>query len=176
MIRKSFWNFIVCLVSAVALGGVSFAADTNGFAVKFTAADGKTSDLMVLPNLRFYVEGGQPATPFLPPGKFTAVFEGSISGDLRTDYFFKAEELGGALKLEVNNTVVLETSTPGALSSSGKILPLAMDISSNTVLPSPDSTACLMPTQRSGSMVVMRGADASERARMLPRANRHSWP
>ena len=74
---------------------------------------------MVLPNLWLYVEDGQPATPFLPPGKFTAVFEGSISGDLRADYFFKAEELGGALKLEVNNAVVLDTKTPGALS--GKV-------------------------------------------------------
>jgi mono/diheme cytochrome c family protein len=96
-----------------------FAADTNGFAVKFISADGKASDAMVLPNLWLFVEDGKPATPFLPSGKFTAVFEGNISGDLRADYFFKAEELGGALKLEVNNKVVLETTAPGALS--GKV-------------------------------------------------------
>ena len=92
------------------------AADTNGFAVKFTSADGKTSDRMVLPNLWLYVEGGKSPTPFLPPGKFTAVFEGSINGDLRASYTFKAEELGGALKLEINNAMVLDTSAPGALS------------------------------------------------------------
>ncbi|HEY0552378.1 MAG TPA: cytochrome c, partial [Verrucomicrobiae bacterium] len=34
-------------------------------------------------------------------------------------YFFKAEELSGALKLEVNNKVVLETTAPGAFS--GKV-------------------------------------------------------
>lgn len=94
----------------------SLAADTNGFAVKFISADGKVTDVIVLPNLSLYVESGKPATPFLPPGKFTAVFEGNINGDLRSEYFFKAEELGGTLKLEVNNAVVLDTSTPSALS------------------------------------------------------------
>jgi len=71
---------------------------------------------MVLPNLWLYVENGKPPTPFLPTGRFTAVFEGNIHGDLRSEYFFKAEELGGSLKLEVNNDVVLDTSTPGAIS------------------------------------------------------------
>ncbi|HTD68571.1 MAG TPA: cytochrome c [Candidatus Limnocylindria bacterium] len=95
------------------------AADTNGFAVKFTSADGKVSDVMVLPNLWLYVESGKSATPFVPAGKFTGVFEGGINGDLRTDYFFKAEELSGSLKLEINNAVVLETSTANTLS--GKV-------------------------------------------------------
>ncbi len=97
------------------------AANTNGFAVKFSSADGKASDVMVLPNLWLFVENGKPATPFLPGGKFIAVFEGNISGDLRADYFFKAEELSGALKLEVNNKMVLEATTPGALSSKVQI-------------------------------------------------------
>ncbi len=97
------------------------AADTNGFAVKFTSADGKIADTMVLPNLWLYVEGGQSATPFLPPGKFTAVFEGSINGDLRANYIFKAEELGGALKLEINGQVVLVAAAPNALSESVQI-------------------------------------------------------
>jgi mono/diheme cytochrome c family protein len=91
-------------------------ADTNGFAVKFTSADGKVSDVMVLPNLWLYVENGKSATPFLPAGKFTAVFEGSINGDLRSEYFFKTEELSGTLKLEVNKIVTLDTSEPGTLS------------------------------------------------------------
>ena len=97
------------------------AADTNGFAVKFTSADGKVSDTMVLPNLWLYVEGGQAATPFLPPGKFIAVFEGSINGDLRANYIFKAEELGGALKLEINGKLVLDATTANASSESVQI-------------------------------------------------------
>jgi hypothetical protein len=95
-------------------------ASTNGFAVTF-ASVGKASDVMVLPNLWLYVEAGKPATPFLPAGSFTAVFEGNIAGELRANYYFKAEELGGSLKLEVNNEVVLDTSTPGALSRAVRI-------------------------------------------------------
>ena len=40
---------------------------------------------------------------------------------MRANYFFKAEELNGSLKLEVNNVVVLETTSPGALSKSVQI-------------------------------------------------------
>ncbi len=112
------WS-LVCVLGFLLLRAP--AADTNGFAVKFTSADGKVSDTMVLPNLWLYVEGGQAATPFLPPGKFTAVFEGSINGDLRANYIFKAEELGGALKLEINGKVVLDATAPNALSESVQI-------------------------------------------------------
>ncbi len=107
---------VLLLLAPVSLPSAVLAALPHGFAVKFTAADGKSSDLMVLPNLWLYVESGQAATPFLPPGKFTAVFEGSINGDLRSSYTFQAEELGGTLKLEINSLVVLDTSVPGALS------------------------------------------------------------
>jgi cytochrome c551/c552 len=105
----------------VFLTTLSRAAETNGFAVRFTSPDGKQSDVMVLPNLWLYVEAGQPATPFLRPGPFSAVFEGNIAGDLRASYFFKAEELGGSLKLEVNNVVVLDTSSAGSLSKAVQI-------------------------------------------------------
>jgi len=112
------WS-LVCALGLLMVG--ARAADTNGFAVKFTSAEGKVADTMVLPNLWLYVEGGQSATPFLPPGKFTAVFEGSINGDLRANYIFKAEELGGVLKLEINGKVVLEATTPNALSQSVQV-------------------------------------------------------
>ena len=61
-------------VLLLAIASSVAAAETNGFAVTFTAADNKTSDQMVLPNLWLYVEAGKPPTPFLAPGKFTAVF------------------------------------------------------------------------------------------------------
>ena len=116
---------IKILISTIALFWLVTAhgasAETNGFAVKFSSADGKPSDIMVLPNLWLYVEEGKSATPFLPAGRFTAVFEGSINGDLRADYIFKAEELGGSLTLEVNNVLVLETSSAGALSKKVQI-------------------------------------------------------
>ena len=106
----------LALAAALLLSPTTRAAEANGFAVKFTSGDGKVSDLMVLPNLWLYVEDGKPATPFLAPGKFTAVFEGSIVGDLRGSFIFKTEELGGALKLEINGATVLESSAAGALS------------------------------------------------------------
>ena len=109
-----------CFVSIFAALSLS-AADTNGLAVKFTSADGKVSDTLVLPNLWLFVESGKPPTPFVPPGKFTAVFEGTISGELRANYFFKAEELAGSLKLEVNGVTVLDASAPGAMSKSVQI-------------------------------------------------------
>jgi cytochrome c553/cytochrome c1 len=112
---------LALILFAVLFAVSARAAGTNGFAVKFTSADGKISDATVLPNLWLYVESNKPATPFLPAGKFIAVFEGIIIGELRASYFFKAEELGGSLKLEVNNAVVLDTSTPGTLSKAVQI-------------------------------------------------------
>src|SRR5689334_6258505 len=97
------------------------AAETNGFRVKFASAGGKVADTTVLPNLWLYVEEGKPATPFVPAGKFTATFEGVILGELRANYFFKTEELGGSVKLEVNNAVVLDTAAPGTVSKSVQI-------------------------------------------------------
>jgi mono/diheme cytochrome c family protein len=92
------------------------AADINGFAVKFTTGDGKSADIMVLPNLWLFVESAKPATPFLPPGQFTAEFNGFVSAELRGNYIFIAEELGGAVKLEINGAVALDASAPGAIS------------------------------------------------------------
>ena len=109
------------LAFAVAMPLAASAAETNGFRVKFASADGKVADTTVLPNLWLYAEEGKPATPFLPAGKFTATFEGVILGELRADYFFKAEELGGSVKLEVNNAVVLDTVAPGTVSKSVQI-------------------------------------------------------
>lgn len=110
------WVGRMILAAWCVLAMAGRAADTNGLAVRFSSADGKVSDVLVQPNLWLYVEAGKPATPFLPAGKFSAVFEGILLGDLRADYYFKAEELGGSLKLELNGKVVLETSQPGALS------------------------------------------------------------
>jgi mono/diheme cytochrome c family protein len=106
--------FLSCLMAALGWSH-ALAANTNGFAAKFTAADGKSSDVEVLPNLWLYVEGNKPPTPFLAPGKFTTVFEGFLNAELRGNHIFKAEELRGSLKLEINGATVLEASAPGAL-------------------------------------------------------------
>ena len=77
----------------------------TGLRVTFTS-DGAT-DSRATPHIALFVPAGQPATPFLPPGKFTAIWEGAVKIDLRGDYSFQATGRGG-LKLEVNNAVLLD--------------------------------------------------------------------
>ena len=81
----------------------------------FTAAEGKATDTAVLPNVWLYVPAGQPPTPFLPGGKFTAVWNGALASDLRSDWLFRAE-LNGTLKLEINGVVALEATGAGSAS------------------------------------------------------------
>jgi mono/diheme cytochrome c family protein len=122
------FNFrLLCLtgVSAAHLIALHlFAADSGkdkpGLAVTFTAADGKAADADVVPNLWLFVEAGKSPSPFLPPGKFTAVYEGTVTAELRGDFFFQAD-LGGSLKLEINGAPVLEAGGEnGATSAMSK--------------------------------------------------------
>src|SRR5690349_19262500 len=76
-----------------------------GLAVTVTASE--HSDALILPEIALFVATGQPATPFVPPGKFTAVWEGNVSAELRGSFLFQAE-LNGTLKLEVNGQTVLD--------------------------------------------------------------------
>jgi cbb3-type cytochrome oxidase cytochrome c subunit len=101
--------------------GAAHAADTNGFAVQFTSADGRISDRFVLPNVWLFVEEGKPATPFLPPGKFTGHLgrkhqrrsaHGLLFQSRRTQRFAQAGD---------QRQDRLETSTPGALSKAVQI-------------------------------------------------------
>ncbi|HXG47784.1 MAG TPA: c-type cytochrome [Methylomirabilota bacterium] len=86
---------------------------TNGLVLTCQSADGKHSDVTVAERVALYVEGGAAPAPFVPPGPFTATWEGSLNAELRTDYFFQVESRG-RFKLEVNNTAVLES--PGGIS------------------------------------------------------------
>ncbi len=113
-------RLLVTVLSVAMFAHGLVAADTNGFAVRFTSDDGKAIDTMVQPNLWLFVEGSNSATPFLPPGKFTAEFNGSISADLRATYFFKAEQLAGAFKLVINGQEVLSASGNGGPSDVSK--------------------------------------------------------
>ena len=79
---------------------------TPGFTVTYGA--GGANDLAVTPNVALYVTAGEPPTPFLPAGKFTANWEGLLSVDLRGDYQFVAE-LNGAVKVEANGATIYES-------------------------------------------------------------------
>ena len=78
-----------------------------GLAVSFTS--GGVTDTTVTPNVWLYRPEGQPITPFLPAGKFTAVWDGSIVAELRGDFTFRAI-LNGALKFEVNGATILDVT------------------------------------------------------------------
>ena len=53
------------------------------------------------------VPAGDPVSPFLPPGPFTARWEADVTSDLRSEYTFAAEVDGG-LKVTLNGAVILE--------------------------------------------------------------------
>ena len=88
-----------------------------GLALTFQTLAGQSplADTAVTPNVALFVEFGASPTPFLPAGKFSAVWEGTITADLRGSFFFQAE-LNGNLRLEINGAVALETSSLGGAS------------------------------------------------------------
>lgn len=94
-----------------------------GLAVRFAAEGAKLSDTMVAPNVWLFVEAGKSPTPFLPGGRFTAVWEGAISAELRGNYSFQAD-LNGGLKVEINGAVALEAAGTGGATPLSKPIQL----------------------------------------------------
>lgn len=96
-----------------------------GLAVTFQMLTGPSpsADTVVTPNVLLFVESGGSPTPFLSAGKFGAVWEGTITADLRGSFFFQAE-LNGSLKLEINGVVALELDGAGGASPLSKAVPL----------------------------------------------------
>src|SRR6266511_2113259 len=64
-----------------------------GLVVTFASLDGnaRATDLTVTSNVWLYVDDGKAPTPFLPGGKFAAVWTGFVAVDIRSDYTFEAE-------------------------------------------------------------------------------------
>ncbi|MEN9574157.1 MAG: hypothetical protein RL514_2012 [Verrucomicrobiota bacterium] len=81
-----------------------------------TYAVGAASDTVGAPNAWLYVPAGQPPTPFLPAGKFTATFTGFISVDLRGDFLFKVEA-NGAVQVELGTNTILSFTGDGKKAS-----------------------------------------------------------
>ena len=101
---------IVLTIATLASGQESEPA--TGLLATFKA--GEATDVVAAPNIMLYVPVGRPATPFLPPGRFTAVWEGALHIDLRGDYSFQAMGRGG-MKLVVNNETLLDLPGISAL-------------------------------------------------------------
>jgi len=60
------------------------------------------------------VPAGEPVSPFLPAGPFTARWEADITSDLRSEYTFAAD-VDGVLKVTLNGTVILEGNSRRAV-------------------------------------------------------------
>ena len=89
----------------------------NGLALSVRSGD--AIDWALTPNAWLQVPAGQSPTPFLPAGAFTAVWEGQISVELRAEFAFHAVA-NGALKIEANGAVALETGDTKGERASGK--------------------------------------------------------
>lgn len=115
-----------------ATGAVAADHLEPGLAVTFTALDGdkvNATDTAVLPNAWLYVPAGKSPTPFIPPGKFSAEWNGFIASEIRDNYTFQAE-LNGAMKLEINGAAVLEAAAAGTNTAPTK--PVRLNKGTNT--------------------------------------------
>ncbi len=93
------------------------AKPTPGLA--FTVRAGGQTETSVTQNVALHVEPGESASPFLPAGKFSAVWEGSLNADLRGNFSFQAD-LNGSLKLDLNGTNILEATASDGTSPLSK--------------------------------------------------------
>ena len=117
------WLLLFALFSCgVAFGQSDALKPVPGLSVRYFNSGGVT-DVTTAPNVWLYVPSEQPPTPFLPGGKFTAVWTGYISADLRGDFSFEAE-LNGTLKLEINGETALDATGTNSTSALGKSIRL----------------------------------------------------
>ena len=95
--------FLALLLPLAAHAKVTPPKPAPGLTLSFTsggAGDTRSARLVAL-----HVPAGQPATPFLKPGAFTAKWEGEILSPLRADYTFGAE-VQGKFTLTINGKPV----------------------------------------------------------------------
>src|SRR5262245_61861069 len=97
-----------------------------GLKITFTSLEGDKvlgSEADTTPNVWLYVPAGKSPSPFLPGGKFSAVWTGTISAELRGDFLFQAD-LNGELRLEINGAPAFEAAGTGGLSPLSKLVRL----------------------------------------------------
>ena len=104
--------FAICLAASVVSVCGQDSESQPGLALTWQVGEAKAKT--ITPNIWLYVPAGQPPSPFVPSGRFTATFEGFVNIDLRGDYSFHATGKGG-VKLEVNNAVLLDLKGIGGV-------------------------------------------------------------
>ena len=95
---------------AVSAPSLKAAERSPGLAVTFAARG--ASDTAAWPGVLLHVAAGQPASPFVPSGPFTATWEGFVNSELRSEYTFHVEA-SGEVQLEVNGAPVALGKSPG---------------------------------------------------------------
>ena len=96
-----------CL-ALLALATSVFGAEP-GLSASFTA--GGQTDTRTDRMLALFVPAGQPVTPFLKAGPFTAKWEGQIESSIRGNFTFSAETSGN-FKCTINGQVVWDGTGP----------------------------------------------------------------
>lgn len=106
-----------CLISFVCATEVTFAQvkapplpdapAKSARGLVLTLSAGGKSDTRASRLITLYVRKGEPVSPFLPAGPFSARWEGEINSQLRAEYTFAAE-IRGAFKLTINGQPILE--------------------------------------------------------------------
>ena len=104
--------FAICLAASVVSVCGQDSESQPGLALTWQVGEAQAKT--ITPNIWLYVPAGQPPSPFVPSGRFTATFEGFVNIDLRGDYSFHATGKGG-VKLEVNNAVLLDLKGIGGV-------------------------------------------------------------
>jgi mono/diheme cytochrome c family protein len=88
-----------------------------------TLSSGGKSDTRAARLVSLYAPAGKPVSPFLPPGAFTAKWEGEILSTLRAEYTFAAD-VKGTFKLTLNGQLILEGAGDSTAQSINKTVQL----------------------------------------------------
>src|SRR5438552_3380754 len=119
-------RFLTLLLPSFWFTFVATAAEQNpdaGLILSVKSATGGATDLSVAQGISLFVPAGRAASPFVSAGRFEATWEGAVSAELRSEFFFQAE-LNGQLKLQINGTTAYEASADGGVAPLSKPIQL----------------------------------------------------
>ena len=101
---------VMLAAACVAATACSLLAAERAPGLAVTFESGGASDTASWPGVLLHVAAGQPPSPFVPGGPFTATWEGFVNSELRSEYTFHVEA-SGEVQLEVNGAPVTSGNT-----------------------------------------------------------------
>ncbi len=107
LLLTAFLGFTAFVRGAITAPPVADSPAKNAPGLTLTLSAGEKTDSRTARLVALYVSKGQPVSPFLPAGPFTAKWEGDILSELRGEYTFSAD-VRGALKVTINGQLILE--------------------------------------------------------------------